>query len=82
MEYWQILVLAGIAGVMFFLGMLYGEMLVGKKQKSDGTLLIEQKEDRDVFRWVFETDLEEIKMKEKLHFNVQKVTSSQESQLL
>ena len=78
MENWQILVIIGSSTALFLCGVLLGRLIRKRETKPDGTLVIEQKEDRDVFRWIFELDPEEIKEKEHLYIRVEKERHSKE----
>lgn len=63
--------------VAFFLGWLFGKKV--HKTKPDGILIIGRNEDRDVFRWVFNEELEDFKNRKQLCI---KVEHSQNSQLV
>lgn len=63
--------------VAFFLGWLFGKKV--HKTKPDGVLIIGRNEDRDVFRWVFDEELEDFKNRKQLCI---KVEHSQNSQLV
>ena len=59
----------------FFLGLIFGKK--SRKYITDGTLIIEQLEDRDSYRWVFNEDLEDFKNKKELYIKVQNSKNSQ-----
>lgn len=78
MEYWQILILVVAFITAFFTGVLVGRTFFKSKKTIDGNLIIERTAEKELFRWVIDTDPEEIKMKEELYFKVQKIHDSQE----
>lgn len=59
----------------FFLGWTFGKK--SHKYIADGTLVIEQLEDRDSYRWVFNEDLEDFQKKKELYIKVQNSKKSQ-----
>ena len=59
----------------FFLGWIFGKK--SRKHGIDGTLIIEQLEDRDSYRWVFNEDLEDFQKKKELYIKVQNSKNSQ-----
>lgn len=59
----------------FFLGWIFGKKY--HKYKPDGTLVIEELEDRDSYRWVFNEDLEDFQKKKELYIKVQNSKKSQ-----
>lgn len=59
----------------FFLGWIFGKK--SHKYKPDGTLIIEELEDRDSYRWVFNEDLEDFQKKKELYIKVQNSKNSQ-----
>ncbi len=67
--------------VAFFIGWIFGKIISGRKagKKPDGTLFIEQNEDRDVYRWVFNEELEDFRNRKQLTISVE---HSQNSQLV
>lgn len=71
------LILAAIAIfiIAFFLGWFFGKMV--RNKKPDGTLLIGQNGDRDVFRWIFNEELEDFAKKKQLIIRVEHSQNSQ-----
>lgn len=61
--------------LVFFLGWIFGKKF--RKHGTDGTLIIEQLEDRDSYRWVFNEDLEDFQKKKELYIKVQNSKNSQ-----
>ena len=53
----------------FFLGWLFRKLL--SERKVNGTLVIEKQDDRDVFRWIFNDELEDFQNKKKLIIKVE-----------
>lgn len=61
--------------VAFFLGWLFGKTV--RNQKPDGSLVIGKNGDRDVFRWIFNDELEEFAKKKQLVIRVEHSQNSQ-----
>ena len=71
-----LIIVAGLIFILaFFLGWIFGKK--SRKYITDGTLVIEQLEDRDSYRWVFNEDLEDFQKKKELYIKVQNSKKSQ-----
>lgn len=55
----------------FFVGFLIGKR-TNKRKDYDGTLVISEEDDREQFRFVFSTELEELREKSQLIMQIQK----------
>ena len=58
MEIIRYIVIFLIMFIVFIIGVAYEKG--NDKRRYDGCLFIERKDDRDLYRWVFEKDLDEI----------------------
>lgn len=59
MEIIRYIVIFLIMFIVFVIGVAFGKQQ--NPRKYDGCLFVERKDDRDLFRWVFEKDLDDIK---------------------
>ena len=68
MDFLRYAVIVIILILIFFLGWILGKR--SEKRKYDGCLFVESKDDRDIFRWVFEEDLQEIQERKDIFIQV------------
>ncbi len=72
MEEWMLVTVGILALVLaFFAGWIFGKS-VSKRKNYDGTLLISEEDDREQFRFVFSTELEELREKHELVMEIRK----------
>lgn len=72
MEVKWAVILAIIVILSFFLGWLLSKKLTKvKKVKFDGTLLIAEEDDREQFRFIFDTELEDLRKQDKLIMRIE-----------
>lgn len=61
MEILRYVVIFVILFIVFVFGVAFGKQQQKNNRNYDGCLFVERKDDRDLFRWVFEKDLDDIK---------------------
>lgn len=69
MEVKWAVILAVAVILSFFLGWLLSKKLT--KVKFDGTLLIAEEDDREQFRFIFDTELEDLRKQDKLIMRIE-----------
>lgn len=71
-EKWVIIIVfVFVLLIVFFVGFLIGRKTI-KPKAYDGTLLISEEDDREQFRFVFSTELEDLREKSQLVMQIQK----------
>lgn len=70
-----ILIAAAAFLIAFFLGWIFCKITM--KRHFDGTLVIERVQDRDVYRWIFERELEDFKTSKILLIRIRNSQNSQ-----